>query len=337
MAHDILVEYCNVRAPDPWSGDLNEAVMDSNPGVRLGGAEVQESEQLMQNAIKLASEADAVIAVVGLNADWETEGYDRTTLALPGRTDELVSRVLAANKRTVVVTQSGSSITMPWAEAVPALVHSWYLGNATGEAIGDVLTGKVNPSGRLSLAFPKRREDVPSHGHFNSEHGKVRYAEDLFVGYKHFHHRNIAPQFHFGAGLSYTTFGYSDLAISDPIYQSEPKDVKLSVSVTVTNTGSVAGSEVVQLYVTLPSTSELTHPPLMLKAFAKVHDLSPGKSERVVLSLDKYAVSYWEERIDRWVVERGEYLVRVGRSSAPEDLLLQGKFFLPTVLEWNGL
>lgn len=149
--------------------------MDSNPGVRLGGAEVQDPDQLMATAVRLASEADAVIAVVGLNADWETEGYDRTTLALPQRTDEFVSLVAKANPRTIVVTQSGSSITMPWADEVPAIVHAWYLGNATGEAIGDVLTGKVNPSGRLSLTFAKRLEDYASHGHFNSENGKVRH------------------------------------------------------------------------------------------------------------------------------------------------------------------
>ena len=129
-----------------------------------------------------------MIAVVGLNADWETEGYDRTTLALPGRTDELIEKVLAANPRTVVVTQSGSSITMPWAEEASAIVHTWYLGNATGEAIGDVLTGKVNPSGKLSLTFPKRLEDTPSFGHFHSENGKLRYAEDLFVV------RTVSPQ-----------------------------------------------------------------------------------------------------------------------------------------------
>ena len=153
----------------------------SNPGVRLGGAEVVVADDLVAEAISLAKDADVVIAVVGLNADWETEGYDRTTLALPGRTDELVRRVLEANPRTVVVTQSGSSITMPWVDEVPALVHSWYLGNATGKAIADVLTGRVNPSGKLSLTFPKRLEDVPSHGHFHHEHGEVRYAEDLFV------------------------------------------------------------------------------------------------------------------------------------------------------------
>ena len=213
--HNILVEYCNVRAPA--DGDENEALMDSNPGVRLGGAEVIDEDQEMEKAIKLASEADVVVAIVGLNADWESEGHDRTTLALPRRTDELIEKVAKANPKTVVVTQSvrfdgqtrpqltnyliqGSSITLPWVDSVAAIVHSWYLGNATGEAIADVLLGNTNPSGRLSLTFPKRMEDLPSYGHFHSENGKVgillwsaipvpplifvrqvRYAEDIYM------------------------------------------------------------------------------------------------------------------------------------------------------------
>ncbi|OCH85372.1 beta-glucosidase [Obba rivulosa] len=332
-AHAVVVEYCNVRAPAP--DDPDEALMDSNPGVRLGGAPVQDADALMDEAVRLAAAADAVVAVVGLNADWETEGYDRTTLALPQRTDELVARVARANARTVVVTQAGSAITMPWAGDVRAIVHAWYLGNATGEAIADVVTGKVNPSGRLSLTFARRLEDYSSHGHFHSENGKVRYGEDLFVGYKHFHHRKIEPLFYFGHGLSYTTFQYSDLTLSKPSISHD--DFSLKASVTLTNTGRVPGTEIVQLYVAMPPTSELTHPPLVLRAFAKVADLHAGQSTRVELDLDKYAVSYWEERIARWVVEPGVYGVRVGRSSAPEDLALAGEFRVEKGFEWNGL
>ena len=178
-SHEIYVEFCNVRAPA--DGDEEETVMDNCPGVRLGGAEVCDSDDLMNQAVKLAREADMVIAVVGLNADFETEGYDRKTLALPGRTDELIQKVAAVNKNTVVVTQAGSAITMPWVDAVPAIVHAWYLGNMTGDAIAQVLLGDVNPAGRLSLTFPKRLEDVPSYASFSLENGKVRYSEDLMV------------------------------------------------------------------------------------------------------------------------------------------------------------
>jgi len=301
--------------------------------VRLGGAEVQDPDVKMAEAVKLASEADVVIAVVGLNADWETEGYDRKTLALPGRTDELIAKVMAANPRTVVVTQSGSSITLPWADSVPAIVHSWYLGNATGDAIADVLFGKKNPSGKLSLTFPKRLEDVPSHGHFHSESGAIRYGEDLFVGYKHYQHRGIAPQFAFGHGLSYTTFTYSDLQLSAPVVADG--DFGLTATLTVTNTGNLAGSEVVQLYVSMPKTSDVTHPELVLRAFRKVKDLASGASQQVIVTLDKYAVSYWEESITRWVVERGEYGVKVGASSC--SLPLAATFVVNKGLEWNGV
>ncbi|TFY67511.1 hypothetical protein EVG20_g3915 [Dentipellis fragilis] len=332
-AHDIFVELCNVRAPAPEDGDEDEAVMDVNAGVRLGGAEVKDPDTLMQEAVQLAKEADAVIAVVGLNADWETEGYDRTTLALPGRTDELVRKVLEANPKTVVVTQSGSSITLPWAQSVPAILHSWYLGNATGDAIADVLFGKVNPSGKLSLTFPKRLEDVPSFTSFHSEDGQVRYAEDIYVGYKHYILRGIAPEFAFGHGLSYTTFSYSDLQISQPTIVNG--DLDAMASITLKNTGSVAGSEVVQLYVSFPKTSDLSHPPLALKTFAKVSLLGPGQSETVKLHIDKYAVSYWSDVISRWVVEKGNYKVKIGSSS--EKILLESDLVLDQGFEWNGL
>ncbi|KAL4066905.1 glycoside hydrolase family 3 protein [Scleroderma citrinum] len=331
VVHKVFVEFCNVRGPA--DGDEDEVVMDSNPGVRLGGAEVQDPEVMIEEAVQIAKEADVVIAVVGLNSDWETEGYDRKTLSLPGRTDELVSKVVAANPNTVVVTQSGSSITLPWVDSVPAIVHSWYLGNATGDAIADVIFGKKNPSGKLPLTFPKRIEDVPSYGYFHSENGVVRYAEDLFVGYKHYHYRAIPPLFAFGHGLSYTTFSYSDLELSEPIVNDG--NFNLTASLTLTNTGNVSGSEIVQLYVSMSSTSQLTHPKLFLRAFNKVKDLAPGEARRVALTLDKYAVSYWDEFSARWIVGSGEYSVAMGLSS--EDLPLTGQFALSEGFEWNGL
>ncbi|KAJ7251130.1 beta-glucosidase [Mycena haematopus] len=330
VRHNIYVEFCNVRGPA--DGDEDEQVMDSNPGVRLGGAEVVVPDNLIAEAVALAQEADAVIAIVGLNGDWETEGNDRSTLALPGRTDELVEKLAAANPKTVVVTESGSSILMPWADKVPSIVHAWYLGNAAGEAIVDVLFGKQNPGGKLSLTFPNAEEDVPSFGHFHSENGKVRYAEDLYVGYKHFQHRKIKPLFAFGHGLSYTTFDFSDIQLSKPTVSAD--EFNLTVSLQITNTGAVAGSEVAQIYVTLPTTSELTHPPLQLKGFAKVN-LEPGKSEMVEVQLDKYAVSYWDDRFSTWVVEKGEYLIRAGPSS--DQLSLEETFVVEKAFEWRGI
>ncbi|PPR01041.1 hypothetical protein CVT24_000575 [Panaeolus cyanescens] len=329
--HDILVEFCNVRAPA--DGDEDEAVMDSNPGVRLGGAVVEDSDELMTRAIDIARGADAVIAVVGLNSDWETEGYDRKTIALPGRTDELISKVAAVNSKTVVVTQSGSAITMPWKDEVSSIVHAWYLGNASGGAIADVLFGKQNPSGKLSLSFPRREEDIASYGHFHSEDGRVHYSEDLFVGYKHHQHRNIAPLFAFGHGLSYTTFKFDKVVVSEPVISKD--DISVDIDVTVSNTGTLTGSEVVQVYVSLPTTSQLTHPGLQLKGFAKVRDLAPGESRTARVHLDKYAASYWSDLYNTWVVEAGRYVVKIGPAS--DDLPLEAEINLETGFEWHGL
>ncbi|KAF8955119.1 glycoside hydrolase family 3 C-terminal domain-containing protein, partial [Flammula alnicola] len=142
-------------------------------GVCIGGVEVQDSDELMATAVQLTKRADAVIAAVGLNGEWETEGYDRKSLALSGRTNELISKLAAVNPKTVVVIQSGSAITMPWSDSVATMVHTWYLGNTSSDAIEDVIFGKHNPSGKLLLEFPKREEDIPSFGHFHSEDGKV--------------------------------------------------------------------------------------------------------------------------------------------------------------------
>ncbi|TEB28299.1 glycoside hydrolase [Coprinellus micaceus] len=291
--HEVYLEYLNVRGPA--DGDEDEQLMDSLPGIRLGGAPLM--------AVALAKDADVVIAVV------------------------------QANPKTVVVTQSGSAITLPWIDEVPALVHAWYLGNPTGASIADVLFGRHNPSGKLSLTFPKREEDVPSFGHFHTEAGRIRYAEDLYVGYKHYQHRNIKPLFAFGHGLSYTTFSLSNLNISKPTVAEG--ELSATATVTVKNTGNVVGSQVVQLYVTLPKTSLLTHPELQLKAFGKIKDLAPGQEQDVILKLDKYAVSYWGETLDTWVVERGSYGVSVGFAS--DDIVLRGTFEVEKGFEWNGL
>ncbi|KAL0065948.1 hypothetical protein AAF712_007075 [Marasmius tenuissimus] len=336
VKHEVLVEFCNVRAPAPESGDIDEVVMDSNPAVRLGGAPVASPDELMSSAIELAKEADAVIAVVGINAEIETEGFDRSTLSLPGRTDELIEKVAAVNSNTVVVTQAGSAVVMPWASKVASIVHSWYLGNATGDAIADVLFGKVNPSAKLSLTFPKKEEDLPSYGHFqHSEGGIVRYAEDLYVGYKHYHHRKIEPLFAYGYGLSYTAFSVSDLQLSKAVSDPASKEFSLKASVSVKNTGSLTGSEVVQFY---------------LRAFAKVKDLAVGKTEKVEVTFDKYAVSYWDNNLPRfktgrskyegvWVVPEGEFTVKAGTSSRLEDLAQEGKFVIEKKkgFEWSGL
>lgn len=329
-SHSIYVEFCNVRGPA--DGDEDEIVMDRNAGIRLGGAEVRDPDENLGSAVELAKGVDAVIAVVGLSDDWESEGHDRTTLDLPGRTNELIERVAEVNPSTIVVTQSGSAITMPWADSVPAIVHAWYLGNATGDAIADVLFGKVNPSGKLPITFPARLEDVPSFGYFNVDNGKVRYAEDIFVGYKHYQHRRITPTFAFGHGLSYTTFQYSDLEVSEP--SPKENDIEFTAKFTVKNTGNIAGSEIAQLYISWPSDSALSQPPLRLESFMKLR-LEAGEVRSAQMHLTKYAVSSWSESSEKWVVENGSYTVFVGTSS--QELPLSATMTIRSGFEWTGL
>ncbi|KAG9098230.1 hypothetical protein FRC06_006632 [Ceratobasidium sp. 370] len=262
-----------------------------------------------------AAEADAVIAVVGLNHEWESEGFDRPTLSMPGRQDELIETVAKVNKNTIVVIQAG-----------------WYLGNEAGNAIGDVLFGRVNPSGRLPISLPRREEDIPAHLNFGSEMGRVHYREDVFVGYKFYQARKLEPLFPFGFGLSYTSFEVSDLKLEQP--SSHGADIQVKASVVVKNTGSVTGSETVQLYVAPPK-GPITHPKMQLRAFGKAADLAPGASATVELSFGKYGVSFWHEEDETWRADAGEYVVLVGTSSA--HLPLSSSFVLKRTFSWRGL
>ncbi|KAG8906251.1 hypothetical protein FRB99_007313 [Tulasnella sp. 403] len=328
--HELFVEFMNVRGPA--DGDEDETLLPGGPGVRLGGAEVLDPQVALSEAETIAKGAEVAIVVVGLNADWESEGYDRKTLALPGLTDELVSRIAKANPRTVVVCQSGSAIAMPWVSEVASLVQAWYGGNESGNAIADVLFGAVNPCGKLPLTFPKQLEDVPSFGHFGSENGKVFYSENLYVGYKGYQHRQIEPLFPFGFGLSYTTFSYDALTVSSPPVSS-PNDT-IHLAVTITNTGPVVGSEVVQVYVSLPR-GPLSHPANQLRGFTKLKDVAPGVSATVDIVLDRYAVSYWDDYLHCWKADRGRYTIKVGRSSAKFEL--ETTVEVTKSFEWTGL
>ncbi|KZO89750.1 glycoside hydrolase family 3 protein [Calocera viscosa TUFC12733] len=328
-AADIRLEFCNLSAPTET--DASERP-NPNAGIRLGGFEVYDEEEALQQAVNVAKSADAVIVVVGLNADWESEGYDRKDLELPRKTNELVDRIAKANSNHVVVMQSGSAVTMPWVHNVSALVQAWYLGNETGNAIADVLFGKVNPSGKMSITFPKRLEDVPSFLNYGNQNGKVRYAEDLFVGYKHYQSHEIKTLFPFGYGLSYTTFEYSNLDVSKPT--TKKNDFTATVKLTVTNTGKLIGSEAVQLYITPPE-GLLARPALALKAFSKARDIPAGKDVKITLELDKYAVSYYDDKVMAWRADKGEYGVLIGASS--EDIKLKGTLVLEESFIWTGL
>jgi beta-glucosidase len=263
-------------------------------------------ERLATEAVALAATAPVVLLFLGLPARDESEGYDREHLSLPMNQLALLDAVLAVNPRVVVVLSHGGVVELPFADDVPAIVEGWLGGQAGGGAIADVLYGRVNPSGRLAETIPMRLEDTPAYLDFPGEFGHVRYSEGLFVGYRWYDARSTPVRYPFGHGLSYTTFTYSELRIRSG-------ESGLEARVSVTNTGTRSGREVVQLYVSRPD-SAVRRAVRELKGFATV-DLAPGETRQVTIAVRRADLAYWDVRLDDWVVEDGPYAVAVGASS----------------------
>jgi beta-glucosidase len=248
---------------------------------------------------------------------------------LPGHMDDLISAVAKANSNTAVVMQSGTPVSMPWIDEVPALIQAWYGGNETGNAIADVLFGDVNPSGKLPLSFPKRLQDNPAYLNYRSQRGRVLYGEDIYIGYRYYEALDKQVLFPFGHGLSYTTFSFSDLRIK--------KDAKeLSITVNVKNTGKTTGGEVVQVYITQENPS-IARAQKELKGFAKVF-LESGAAEDVAIKIKtKYAASFWDESEKEWIMEKDKYNVIVSDSSVVTGKDLTGHFEVEQTEWWIGL
>jgi beta-glucosidase len=243
-----------------------------------------------------------VICVVGTDNDWETEGHDRESMALPPPQDELVRAVAAVNPRTIVVINAASPVEMPWADDVAAIMQAWFPGQEWGNALADVVSGDLSPSGKLPTTIPVRLEDTPAFTNYPGERGQVRYGEGVFVGYRWYDTRAIEPRFCFGHGLSYTTF-----RLGAPTWDGA------AVHVHVTNTGSARGAETVQCYVR-DVEATVARPCQELKAFAKVW-LDPGESADVTLPLDDRSFSFWDVGSHGWTEEPGDFELRVGASS----------------------
>ena len=271
--------------------------------------------KLTVEAVNAARGADAALVFVGLSADNESEGFDRRTLDLPPEQVALIKEIAAVNSRTVVILNSGAPIVMEdWLKNVPALLEAWYPGEEGGNAVADVLLGNVNPSGKLPATFLRKWEDAPAFGNYPGS-GSVNYAEDVFVGYRHFDLKNKDVTFPFGYGLSYTTFAFSNLVITPG-----KKTLPVSVQVDIRNTGTMAGAEVVQLYVH-DDHSKVERPPKELKGFEKVM-LKPGQTKRVTFMLDKRSFAYYDVQRKDWNVDPGNFEIQVGNSS--RDIKLTG-------------
>ena len=259
-------------------------------------------------AVALAKQSDVVIFFGGMPEGYESEGADRPNIELPGGQNELIHALVQANPRTIVVLNAGAPVALPWLAEVPAVLEAYYPGMLGGQAIANVLLGAVNPSGKLPVTFPQRLEDTPA---FNNYPGTkdVLYGEGIFVGYRHYDQRDIAPLFPFGHGLSYTTFEYADLHTPQQAKAGEAVHVSLAVK----NSGTRAGKEVVQLYVR-DVQSSLPRAPKELKAFAKV-SLAPGETQTVQFELDARAFSFYDPSRKQWVIEPGEFELLAGSSS----------------------
>ncbi len=269
-------------------------------------------QDMIDKAVMLAQSADVALLYIALPSYKESEGYDRADLDLTEQQVALIKAVAKIQPKTVVVLNNGSPVAMStWIDDVSAVLEGWMMGQAGGAAIADVLFGRVNPCGKLAETFPLKLTDTPAYLNWPGGAGEVRYGEGLFIGYRYYDARQIPVLFPFGYGLSYTTFAYSNPKVSSTTFN----DVDgLTVKVDVTNTGSVAGKEIVQVYVH-DQKSGLVRPEKELKGFAKV-ELQPGETKTVSIQLDFRAFAYYHPEYKQWITETGEFDILVAASAA---------------------
>ena len=325
------------QVPPFWTLDLSAGqtvnvvaeCVTRSPGVRFSMGIAYEPELISEDVIKFAAKADVAVVAAGFDARTEGEGADRT-FALPWGQDALIEAVAQANPRTIVtLTGGGGMDTRPWLGKVPTLLHTYYPGQEGGTAVAEVLFGKHNPEGKLPVSFDRSWEENPSAPYYYPikgvdtalhvvEEGRppvdyviphVKYEDGLMVGYRYWTTTGKHPLFPFGFGLSYTTFNFTNLQVP----ATAAVGSVVTISFDVTNTGSVAGAEVAQLYVSDPS-STVKRPERELKGFEKVR-LAPGETKHVALNLDARAFSYWDSKAHKWTIDLGKFVIRVGNSS----------------------
>jgi beta-glucosidase len=303
-------------SPPVTSGDEDGGILSGLPGFRLGFMSQEEhDEDLLSSAVSLARDCDIAIVFTGHTPDWETEGQDQVSFHLPkdGSQDKLVDAVALANPKTIVVNSTGVAVAMPWLGKVSAVLQAWFPGQEAGNAIADVISGAVNPSGKLPISWPKRLEDAPAYANFPGikKDGQltVKYEEGVFVGYRHYDRVSKEKlQFPFGFGLSYTSFKFRDARVS------QASQDMFSTSTVISNTGQEAGATVVQLYVG-PSMQSVDHPIKTLAAFKKVY-LKAGEEKRVELPVSLKDFAYFDEASSAWKVEKGKYDFSFAHSAA---------------------
>jgi len=269
--------------------------------------------------IEKAKAADYVVYCGGLDHSYEAEGFDKKSMQLPSEQDVLISKLLKANPNTIIALTAGSPVTMPWIEQAKAVIWTWYAGMEAGHVLCDILTGDICPSGKLPFTLPKTYADTPVARYGEYQKTNCKYNEDILVGYRAYDHDNIQPLFPFGHGLSYSSFVYSDLELSDG---ANGTNDGLTVRFKVKNVGTIAAMEVAQVYIGDPVCS-VKCPPKELKNFQKVA-LQPGETADICLTITSQDLSFYDEETKSWKLEPGEFTVNVGSSS--RDIRLRGSF-----------
>lgn len=295
---------------------LSTFVEGSNNGQSSGtfSSKTQESDALLKEAVEVARTSDAALLVCGLNHDYDTESFDRLNMDIPYGQVELIQEVVKANPRTIVVMIAGSPLNMAAVDICsPAIVWAWFNGMEGGNALVDVLSGKVNPSGKMPFTTPVSLDQSPAHalGNFPGRDLKVNYEEDILVGYRWFDTKGLPVVYPFGYGLSYTTFNYSNLNTDKKTYDQADT---IQATFTLTNTGDREGAEVAQLYVSDPVCSVM-RPVKELKGFKKVF-LKPGESRRITLDIPVSSLAFYSEAQSQFVVEPGEFILQLGASAS---------------------
>ena len=277
------------------------------------GCQTPDKVNLFDEALEVAKVADQVILIVGTNSDWETEGNDRSDFNLPANQNYLIEEVLKVNPNTLVVLNTGSPVKMPWVDRAEAILQTWFAGQEFGNAMVDIITGAINPSGRLPTSFPKNIEDTPA---FNSYPGKdlqMNYEEKLLVGYRWYDKKDIKTLFPFGHGLSYTQFEYTDLEVEIQANN------KVSCTFLIQNTGLIAGAETAQCYIGY-KTDDHSEPKKTLQGFSKI-TLNQGDKSKVEINLNSRNFSSWNEAKQNWEIRPGSYEIFIGSSA--ENIILQ--------------
>ncbi len=301
----------------------------------------ESDEKAFAEAVAVAKDADKIVVFAGLPDVFESEAYDRTHMRLPKSQNILIDRLLELGKPVIVVLHNGSPVEMPWIDGVSSVVEAYLGGEGVGEAVMNILYGKVNPSGKLAETFPIKLEDNPSYLNFPVARHKVNYAEGVFVGYRYYDTKKMDVLFPFGHGLSYTEFEYSNLVIK-PYEGVDASDWDIiginsgaTVSVDVKNVGDRTGKEIVQLYIS-DKTGVTNRPIHELKGFEKV-ELAPGETKTVTFELDKRSFAWYSVELSDWYAADGKYVVEVGKSSRniqlSEEIEISGSFQLPPIID----